>query len=223
MTDSRRPITGLCCAALVVLSSGVFVGCESSSKTRRSDIPGAMAQQVAEARQAAVGASETARKAQKARDRGKDEEAAKLSKVAIEQYRRALSLSADMPEVWNNLGVELMHVQDYLGASESFNMAMQLSPTDPRPAENLGLVYHRTGWVEESLRYYDMALERSPSYLPALRGAIKASHLLGEADEKRLEQVRRALLIETDPTLREFFEREQVRILGRLERNDRRR
>ena len=68
-----------------------------------------------------------------------------------------------------------------------------------------------------------MALERSPNYLPALRGAIKASHLLGEADEKRLTQVRRALMIETDPTLREFFEREQVRILGRLERTDRRR
>lgn len=222
MMNSRGPVAGLFCVA-AVLCAAALSGCQSTSSARSTPPPSATAQQVAEARQAAIGAAETARKAQVAREKGKDSEAAKLSKAAIEEYRRSLSLSAESPEVWNNLGVELMQVQDYLGASESFSMAMQLSPTDPRPAENLGLVYQRTGWTEESLRFYDMALERSPNYLPALRGAIKASHLLGEADEKRLTQVRRALMIETDPTLREFFEREQVRILGRLERTDRRR
>jgi len=221
MSNIRRPIIGLFVIAAMLNAAGT--GCESTSNASRNPPPGVMAEQVIEARQAALAASDTARKAQNARIRDKDEEAARLSKSAIEQYRRSLLLSAEMPEVWNNLGVELMHVQDYLGASESFTMAMQLSPTDPRPAENLALVYDRTGWAEESLRYYDIALQRSPNYLPALRGAIKASHLLGEADEHRLEQVRRALMIETDPTLREFFEREQVRILGRIERTDRRR
>jgi hypothetical protein len=71
--------------------------------------------------------------------------------------------------------------------------------------------------VEDSLRYYDIALERSPNYLPALRGAVKAAHLLGEADERRLDQVKRALLIETDEQWRTVFERERVRIVGRLE------
>ncbi len=224
MNNLRRPKTGLCLAALVS-GAAVFTGCESTSRTQRHEIqsPDALARQVAEARQAALVASDTARKAAQKRDKGKPDEAQRLSRTAIEQYRRAISLSPDMPEVWNNLGVELMRVEDYLGASESFSMAMQLSPTDPRPAENLALVYDRTGWAEESLRYYDIALERSPNYLPALRGAIKAAHLLGEADEKRLDHVRRALMIETDPKLREFFEREQVRILGRLERTTRRR
>ena len=222
MSNLRRPKSGLCLAALV-LTSAVFTGCESTPKSRQNQVPSPdmLARQVAEARQAALVASDTARKAEQQRDKGKDAEAQRLSRTAIEQYRRAISLSPDMPEVWNNLGVELMRVQDYLGASEAFSMAMQLSPSDPRPAENLALVYDRTGWAEESLRYYDIALERSPNYLPALRGAIKASHLLSEADEKRLEQVRRALMIETDPRLREFFVREQVRILGRLERTTR--
>ena len=222
MMNSRGPFVGLCCVG-VVLGVAVLGGCQGTSRARSTVPPSATAAQVAEARQAAIVAAESASKARLARERGKDSEAIRLSKTAIEQYRRSLSLSAESPEVWNNLGVELMQVEDYLGASESFSMAMQLSPTDPRPAENLGLVYQRTGWTEESLRFYDMALERSPNYLPALRGAIKASHLLGEADERRLAQVRRALMIETDPTLREFFEREQVRILGRIERTDRRR
>ncbi len=124
-----------------------------------------------------------------------------------------------MPEAWNNMGIQLMHLKDYLAASEAFTFAMQQSPTDPRPCENLGIVYDRTGWSEESLKYFDMALDRSPNYLPALRGAIKAAHLLSEASEERLEQVRRALMIETDPAMREFFEREQLRISGRLDQD----
>lgn len=224
MKTVRRPVAGFCCA-VVALTAATFIGCESASKSRqsRAESPDLLARKVAEARQVAVAAAETASKAAKSRQRGDDADADRFSHTAIEQYRRAIALSPDMPEVWNNLGVELMRVQDYLGASEAFSMAMQLSPSDPRPAENIALVYDRTGWAEESLRYYDIALERSPNYLPALRGAIKASHLLSEADENRLDQVRRALMIETDPKLREFFEREQVRILGRLERNSRQR
>ena len=47
--------------------------------------------------------------------------------------------------------------------------------------------------------------------------------MLSEADEKRLEQVRRAQMIETDPAMRDFFEREQLRISGRLDQDGPRR
>lgn len=175
-----------------------------------------IAQQQAEARRAALDASAVGAKADAARERGNTEQADKLSREAVERYRGALAVYAEMPEVWNNMGVQLMQLQDYLAASEAFTFAMQQSPTDPRPCENLAIVYDRTGWSEESLKYFDMALDRSPNYLPALRGAIKAAHLLGEADQNRLDQVRRALMLETDPGLREFFEREQLRISGRM-------
>lgn len=202
--------------AAIALTVGALAGCEGAGGSRTAGMS-AIAGQMQEARAVALQAAATAREAQAAREKDKPVEAERLSRAAIDRYREALSLSQDMPEVWNNLGVELMHVQDYVGASQAFTQAMQLSPTDPRPAVNLALVYDRTGWTEESLRYYDLALDRSPSYLPALRGAIKAAHLLGEASDERLELVRRALMIETDPTLREFFEREQVRIRGRLD------
>jgi Tfp pilus assembly protein PilF len=212
-------VASACVAALLLTLSGCSGSAARPAPAGLSDL----AQQNARAREVAREASLAAAKAQRARERNRAAEAERFGAEAIELYRQALSLSQDMPEVWNNLGVELMRTENYMGASEAFGMAMQLSPTDPRPVENLALVYHRTGWDEESLRYYDMALERSPSSLRALRGAIKTSHLLGEADEKRLDQVRRALLMETDPAMREFFEREQVRILGRLEQSRRRR
>lgn len=208
----RLLVVGLTCAA------GVG-GCSSSP--RDSTTFPSPALRLAEAREAALAADAVAERAAQARERGRLEEAGRLERQAIEEYRKALAISGDMADAWNNLGVLLMHQNDLVSAADAFTIAMQQSPTDPRPAANLGLVYDRAGWAEESLKFYDMAIERSPSYLPALRGAIKSAHLLGQADEERLVQVRRALLIETDERWHEFFEREQVRITGRLE-SDRR-
>ncbi len=228
MTISLSRVRGSAVLLLVVCGAvAVFgAGCTSTGPRSTSSTSTAIslqAEQLVKARQLALGAAATATRAEAARAKDRTAEADKLSRRAIGQYREALSYSSDMPEVWNNLGIQLMHLQDYLAASEAFILAMQMSPTDPRPCENLGVVYDRTGWAEESLKYFDLALDRSPNYLPALRGAIKAAHLLGEADQKRLDQVRRALMIETDPKMREFFEREQVRISGRLDHYKQRR
>jgi Tfp pilus assembly protein PilF len=209
--------------AVLLVAAILLQGCESTGQNRVQNAIESNAERLVQARQASLTASTTAARAEAARDRGRDDLADRLSRQAIEEYRVALAFSTDMPEVWNNLGIQLMRIDDYLAASEAFTFAMQMSPTDPRPCENLGVVYDRTGWAEESLKYFDMALERSKNYLPALRGSIKAAHLLGEANENRLAQVRRALMIETDPKMREFFEREQVRISGRLDRESQRR
>lgn len=212
-------------ASLAGLTLAVtLAGCDATSRQRRAQTDfSEIAQKQAEARKAALAAADTAARADAARAKDRLGEADKLSRQAVDQYRAALALSQEMPEAWNNLGIQLMQLQDYLGAAEAFTVAMQQSPTDPRPCENLGIVYDRTGWSEESLKYFDMALDRSPNYLPALRGASKAAHLLGEASDRRLSQVRRALMIETDPAMREFFEREQLRISGRLDQEDQRR
>ncbi len=212
------PMLAVCWA--VVLPGA---GCASTRQDRTMIDLTSAGEQLVKARQLALVAAKTASQADVARAKDRTAEADKLSVRAITQYREALSYSTDMPEVWNNLGIQLMHIKDYLAASEAFSLAMQMSPTDPRPCENLGVVYDRTGWAEESLKYFDLALDRSPNYLPALRGAIKAAHLLGEADQKRLDQVRRALMIESDPEIREFFEREQLRISGRLDHSKQRR
>ncbi|HZW10666.1 MAG TPA: tetratricopeptide repeat protein [Phycisphaerales bacterium] len=207
-------------AVLAAAACALVSGCGASGSGRGASFPSPV-EQLGQARQAALVADATARKAERAESRGREDEAGDLREQAIAEYREALTVSGEMPDAWNNLGVLLMQQEDLVGAADAFTMAMQLSPTDPRPAENLGLVYARAGWAEESLKYYDLALERSPDRLQALRGALKAAHLLGQADERRLDQVRRALLMESEEAWRDFFAREQVRISGRLE-SDRR-
>lgn len=221
MTNPIRPLLLL---GVVLAAGGLVPGCTSTPRRPSTiDAMTSAAERMGQAREAALAAGATAARADAAREKERTEQADRLSLQAVNEYREALLIANDMPDAWNNMGVQFMHLQDYVAAAEAFTIAMQLSPTDPRPCENLGIVYDRTHWAEESLRYFDMALERSPNYLPALRGAIKAAHLLSEADEKRLEQVRRALMIETEPAMRDFFEREQLRISGRLDQDEPRR
>jgi hypothetical protein len=64
--------------------------------------------------------------------------------------------------------------------------------------------------------FFHEALRVQPSYLPALRGSIKSADLLSTAQYEDLERVKRALLAETDPEWREYFERQRFLIDSRL-------
>ena len=141
-----------------------------------------------------------------------------LEEAAVRSlYQDAVTTYPDLAAAWNNLGVLLMERQDYMAASEALKRAARLSPADPAPLENLGLVYQRAGWSEEALRYYAAALSRDPYHVGALRGAAKAARLLNKADAEALERVRTALMLEKDAGWRMFFERERVRIQSRMQ------
>lgn len=135
---------------------------------------------------------------------------------AIELYRRSLAESGDFFYVWNNLGVLLMNRQEYMEAVRMFQTAADVAPTDSRPYENIGLVYHTLGYDEKAMEYYDLALVRNPTSIDALRGSVRTAKRLGIADDKSLERVRTALMIERDPDWRRVFETEQVRLAGQL-------
>lgn len=137
---------------------------------------------------------------------------------AREYYAQAVDLNPELSAAWNNLGIVLMDKEkpDYLNAAGAFRKSADLSPTDPRPYENLGLTYRRAKWYDESVRYYGMSLERDPNYLPSLRGYALGAIETAKVDETLLEHVKRALLIETDPAWRLEFERYKLRVEGEL-------
>lgn len=129
---------------------------------------------------------------------------------AIKAYQQALGTWREMPAAWNNLGVLLMERENYAEAVSAFKVAADQSQTDPRPLENIAICYMRAGWAEDALRYYGMALEREPNRLTSLRGAVRAAERLLVRDDATLDRIRRALMIETDPKYRDYFERQQV-------------
>lgn len=135
---------------------------------------------------------------------------------AIQFYNEALAIDPNRYVAWNNLGVELMKQQNYLDAVRAFKVAADLSPRDPRPVSNIGLAYQEMGWAQDALENFELALQRDPNFLDALRGAAVAEDTLGFASQESLKRVRQALMIEKDEQWRDFFQRRRYRIENQL-------
>jgi len=195
------------CSRLVLLAALALVAplsaCSSNS-TRRVESAQATVNRSAEA-EALV------RRGDAAAARGDSER-------AIDFYRQAVVIDRDQYVAWNNLGVELMKLNNYLDAVAAFKVAADLSPRDPRPVANIGLAYQQMGWAQDALENYEEALRRDPHFLDALRGATLAEDTLGVASLESLNRVRQALMIEKDEQWRAFFERRRFRIEAQLNR-----
>ena len=141
---------------------------------------------------------------------------------AIAYYRAAIRTS---PELWiaqNNLGLLLLETSNANLAATHLLKAAEIEPSDPRPLTNLAWAYWERDWPAEALRYFDMAVDRAPSDLGSLRGAIRAAEAQGRAEPRDLERVKRASFIETETPWIEYFQRQKYRIENqiRLERRD---
>jgi len=140
--------------------------------------------------------------------------------TSIELYREALAIYRDLYPAWNNLGTLLMQERRYLEAAEAFNAAAGLSPTDARPVYNIGLLYDRSGYLEDAQTYYTRALLRDENYLPALRGLIRADSILHEGDKETLQFIKRALRLEQDDRWREWLQLRKIRIQNLIDQDE---
>lgn len=150
-------------------------------------------------------AMELTERGDRARERGLDSEAAGL-------YKQAVSTYPELASAWNNLGVLMMEQMNYIDAVEAFKRAAEQSPNDPRPVSNIGLTYHKAGFDEKALTYYEQAMSIDPRWLDALRGATRANIRLRAYDPRAQAIVERGLLVDPDPEWRAIYERERYRI-----------
>jgi len=190
-------------AALILAT--LLPACATNRNPDFADSAAAAAQRRAEA-------IEIADRAYRAHEAGRQTgDVARLDQ-AEELYRESLSLDTSIFATWNNLGELLLERGDYSGAADAFGEASFLNTRDPRPAYNRALTWHRAGYAETALRFYSEALDRDPSYRPALRGAARAAALINAADYTIEEWIRTALMSETDPAWREFFTEQRFRV-----------
>lgn len=201
----RHTIASVVCVLGLMGGSALLPGCASNRVTQPSG------DRDADTRLAL----ELARKAEEAQRDGDD-------KQAVSYAQQALILRNDLGGVWNNLGVSLMHLEQWIPAVDALRRAADLLPTDPRPYENLGYLYRERGFGEDALRNYAQSLERDPYWLPSIRGAVASAKDLLRSDDDGLERVKRGLLVDNDPKWRKVYEAERVRIKQDLDEKVRR-
>ncbi len=135
-----------------------------------------------------------------------------LNEQAMAKYKESITKDNTIFAAWNNMGQLLMEQKNYADSVAAYKIASDLQRTDPRPEYNIGLAYQTIGWGEESYTHFQIALERDPNYLPALRGAVRSAEMLGIGDQSVLEHIRNGQLRETDPQWRQYFDRQRFRV-----------
>lgn len=179
---------------LVLIPVALLAACATRTATRPS-----------QPERNARNAVELADRAEKAQRKGQWAESVTLN-------REALAANPALGAAWINLGVGLMQIHENLEAANALQRAAELMPSDPKPFENLALLHMNMGWHEDALRLYDLSLERSPYWLPSLRGSVLAAKNLNRSTDEGLDRIKRALLVEKDAKWRRLLETEQVRV-----------
>jgi len=175
-------------AACVLLGSIVLIstaGCGGSKPFVLPEDPrGTRGEQVDRAHRLAS-------KAEDAAKAGKSEEAISLYNQALAEYR-------EFPAAWLNLGVLYMKAGDGLRASEALKNAADTDMTDPRPYYNMGVMYEDKNLFPDAIKYYNLALERDPNLLPALRRSVVLEMQTNSLTPASGERAHRALMLESD-------------------------
>jgi len=144
----------------------------------------------------------------------KAEQAAKADKLpeAVSLYQQAIQEYRDFPSAWLNLGAAHMKMGNGILAVESFNAAADIDPDDPRPLYNIGAIYEQKYYYKDAIKYYNLAIERDKSLLPALRRSIFLEMQTNSFTPASKERVMRAILLETDPEYKRVFAQAKLRI-----------
>jgi tetratricopeptide (TPR) repeat protein len=131
-----------------------------------------------------------------------------ITEGAIEDYRKALSIYPDFPEVHNNLGLLLAIRGNLDEAAEHYRAALRAKPDYPLAYTNLGDVLLFQGKVDEAVASYRRALELDPDLASAHRRLYEALHSTYKRDARQIiaDQVR-SMSKESAPLAKQADER----------------
>ena len=93
--------------------------------------------------------------------------ALKQNKKAIKNFKKAITLNPNSPEVFYNLGLSFHNDGNFKSAQLSYREAIKLKPNYAEAHCNLGMSFSELGDFEEALVSYQKAIEIDPKYAGA--------------------------------------------------------
>lgn len=97
-------------------------------------------------------------------------------------YRKAIELGFDIPELRFNYGMMLESAGDLLGAEEQLGFASNRAPENLDYRQRLGVFYMKTGVYTQSVKNFHENLERDSTYINSRIGLAIAFANLGNMD-----------------------------------------
>ena len=93
--------------------------------------------------------------------------ALKQNKKAIKNFKKAITLNPNSPEVFYNLGLSFHNDGNFKSALLNYRKAIKLKPNYAEAHCNLGMSFSELGDFEEALVSYQKAIEIDPKYAGA--------------------------------------------------------
>ena len=112
--------------------------------------------------------------------------------LAIGNWEKAYELNPGLAEANLGRGWAYFYKEDLEKASKSFKQALEIDPDSPLINSDVGVFLVSVGLYQQSLRYYDQAIQIEPYYLRAYELSSPSYWYIGEY-EKGYEMIERAL------------------------------
>lgn len=113
----------------------------------------------------------------------------------------------------NNLGVVYLQSKRFYLAAWEFQYASQLMPHDPRPRNNLGLVFEAVGQLDKAAASYDEALALETDN-PEFIGNLARIYARSGKDPEKLRQLLTELVFKDDRPDWVEWARQRLSLLG---------
>ena len=82
--------------------------------------------------------------------------------MALQMFRRALSIERKVPNIWMHYGACLHDTHQYEDAREAFHLVHKALPKDPMPLANIAATYVQQGKANQALEFADKSLAINP-------------------------------------------------------------
>ncbi|MDR0711222.1 MAG: tetratricopeptide repeat protein [Prevotellaceae bacterium] len=130
-----------------------------------------------------------------------------LMELALEHWKRALTITPGKANLHYNLGNAYYELNDKRQAIECFQKAIDLNPADVAAYSNMGIACYGLGDDSRAIACFRKAIEIDPSYAAAHYNLGSVYRSMGDATQARLCYQRAAALGSTDA--REYLENER--------------
>ena len=90
--------------------------------------------------------------------------------TALKYFNESTKIDPKYAPAYNNIGYSNIALEKYADAEAAFKTYIKLIPSNPNPYDSYAEMLMKTGKYDESIKQYNMALSKDPTFIASYRG-----------------------------------------------------